>query len=279
MKISDAMRLPYPILAPFLTDYQSAEFTSTIVEVKEDLVKSSVELTVETKVTDSNLLGLIENGHAVAGIFITGLETYFNEPRKLALGSDRVIFGLGALKGRVTVRPMIWAERDISDFSSGNFHPEFLGMKFSPKKGALLAVDDEVVIQVGREKLAPIESIFSLKPVPEFENRKSVIELDSDKITILVDKVTHEAVVGMRTMEVGRGVLMNALYLPAVMEVLSTIATGTADYTGRRWHDAFIAKCDHLGVNMKSPNLLEDAQKLLEYPASFLPAAVEKMSQ
>jgi hypothetical protein len=278
MKISDAMRLPYPVLAPFLTDYQSAEFVSNIVEVKEDLEKSSIELSMETTVTDSNLKSLIEAGHAVAGIFVTGLETYFNEPRKLALGPYRVTFGLGSLKGRVSLRPIIWAEQDISDFWSEDFHPEFAAAKYSPRKGGLLAVGDEVIIHVGREKLAPIESIFALEVMPDFDTRKSLIDLDRDKITIMVDKITYEAVAGLRANDTGRGILMNALYLPAVMEVLAAVAGEAADYMGRRWYDAFISKCEHLGVNLDSPNLLEDGQRLLEYPATFLPAAADKVS-
>lgn len=277
MKISDEMRFPHPVLAPFINDYMSGEFTTQIT-VKENLALSTIELTVDTDVTDSELKELIQKGRASSGVFVTGLETYFNEPRRTGMGIVKLSFPSGALKGRVSIRPLIWVEKELTGWSSKDFHPEFGSTPFDIKKGSLLAIGDETIIHVGREKLAPIESIFELQKAESFTTSKFSVTLDSDKVIILVDPKTHEAIGQLRASETGRDLLMSAVYLPAVMEVLGTLAAEDSDFTSRRWYEPFLAKCDHHGIQLGAVNLLEDAQKLLEFPATNLRSVAERIN-
>lgn len=277
MKISDEMRFPHPVLASFINDYVSSEFEIQI-SVKENLALSTIELTVGMDVTNDELKHLIQKGDASPGIFITGIETYFNEPRRTQIGTATVSFASGALKGRVSIRPLIWVERELEGWTSKDFHPEFGSTPFSVKKGRLLAVGDETVVHVGREKLSPIESIFELRKAETFTTSKFSVALDSDKVVILVDAKTHDAIGQLRATETGRDLLMSAIYLPAVMEILATLSAGDSDYGSRRWYAPFLAKCEHNGIQLSSMNLLEDAQRLLEFPARNLPAVAERIN-
>jgi hypothetical protein len=64
----------------------------------------------------------------------------------------------------------------------------------------------------------------------------------------------------------GRAFLLNAIYLPAVMSVLSSISEDDSQFEGRRWHRVFIATLDHVGIDRKSHDYLKNAQQLMRSP-------------
>ncbi|WP_370074073.1 MULTISPECIES: hypothetical protein [Salipiger] len=75
----------------------------------------------------------------------------------------------------------------------------------------------------------------------------------------------------LREQKAGKPVVMNAVYLPAVMEVLDALQSGADQYEPWRWHAPFMARCDARGVDPKTDtSILESAQKLLDSPANAL---------
>jgi len=75
----------------------------------------------------------------------------------------------------------------------------------------------------------------------------------------------------LREQKAGKPVVMNSVYLPAVMEVLDALQSGADQYESYRWHAPFTARCDARAVDPKTDtSILESAQKLLDGPASGL---------
>ena len=277
MKISSEIRFPHPVLGLDTNDYIAAEFTSKIL-VKEDFSHSTIEITIDTGITDESLCGLVLSGKASAGVFVICPATYFNVARPVQIGGSKLHFSAGALWGRVVVRPFIWSNQVIPKWENPSFHPEFSQDGFEVAQGALLAIGDEMSFRVGREKLAPIESIFEMRRAPEYPAGKAAVALDDEKIVILLSPDVHEAVSNLRANTIGKTVLMNSVYLPAIMETLAMLASGEGNFENRRWYQAFTAKCEFLDINYSSPKLFEDAQKLLEAPAAGLRLVAERMA-
>jgi hypothetical protein len=70
--------------------------------------------------------------------------------------------------------------------------------------------------------------------------------------------------------------LINAVYLPAVIEVLDLIGADAEQFSGRRWFSPFMAKCVARGIDPASgPSLLESAQLLLGSPERELARLAE----
>src|SRR5262249_41031867 len=149
----------------------------------------------------------------------------------------------------------IWSNEAIARWHNPSFHPEFSEDGFEVAKGALLAIGDEIPFSVGREKLAPIESIFEMRRAPQYPNGKTTVSLDDEKIVILLSPDVHEAVSNLRANATGTAVVMNAVYLPAIMEVLAMLASGDGNFENRRWYQAFTAKCQYLGIQTSSPRI------------------------
>lgn len=140
-------------------------------------------------------------------------------------------------------------------------------------KGALIAAAEEQIINVGREKLAPIETIFDLTlstDVPEHEFR---VDLDQQRIAISVGTQAHEDISGMRNNLQGKSVLLSAVYLPALMAVLEALQDGDATHEGKRWYNVLTAKTSALGIDLTACEPLLAAQQLLKAPFGRTAAA------
>lgn len=265
MKLSEETRFPHPVLSDDTGDYSlgTFEFELAVAEVPE---RSEVALDHNIKLAEPQLEHFIAEGLAGIGIFVTCRDTYFSQLYTLGLEPSRFSFPAGSLVGRVLIRPLIWARRHIAKFSLAACHEEFGKGEIEFDAGAILALADEVVINVGREKLAQIESIFSLAKSSGLADGEFSLDLDDDKIKILVAESAYERVNALRHASHGKPIILNSVYLPAIMQVLDMLKPGGGLYEGRRWHKVFTAKCDFFRIDIGNPDLWEDAQKLLERP-------------
>ncbi|WP_341922448.1 hypothetical protein [Polaromonas sp. YR568] len=274
MKIDSNSRFPHPVLSQDTGDYLGGAF-EVDVSVIEKLSASQVTIEYSVTLTEPSLLAAVSDGRAGVGLFVTCPDTYFNDLIALALEPNQFSFEPGSLMGRVAMRPMVWARTNLEDFSLSNCHREFGTGAMHVKAGSVLALDDVLTINIGREKLAQVETIFSIVEAVKLDPDSFALQLDSEKIQILVASNIYQKVNTLRKMTVGGPVVFNSIYLPAVMEVLSNLKDGAGGNEGRRWHRVFTAKCEHLGIKLDGNDLWQNAQKLLRNPFSQINNCVE----
>jgi len=265
MKLDADARFPHPVLSPDTTDYLQGVFRTTF-DVSEKPDTSEVRLDYQIELDEPTLRELIASDHAALGISVTCRETYYSRVLPLGLAGGQVNFEPGTLMGRVTVQPMIWTRKVIASFPLGNCHEEFHGTPLSFSAGTVLALDDEFAISVGREKLAQMETIFSIALFEELPAGSFSLNLDADRITVLVASDIYETVNTLRGLGHGKPITLNTVFLPAVMQVLDVLREGGEAYDGRRWYRVFQEKCTHLNIDPADCDLWEAAQKLLQAP-------------
>lgn len=265
MKINEKTRFPHPVLSASTGDYAAGSFTIKITgaEVPD---KQEVALDFEVELTQPDIRALVESGAASVGLFVNCRDTFYSRFVPLGLGGGRFSFERGALLGRVMMRPMIWTQKPMNGFSLKNCHPEFGSATMDFATGTVLALDDEQVMHVGRDKLAQIETIFTIAKSEDLASGTLDVFLESDKIKILVAADIHDTVNRLRDLPNGKPIVLNSVFLPAVMQVLDSMKDDTGAFEPRRWYRVFDAKCAHLAINKASPNLWQDAQKLLQAP-------------
>ena len=269
MRITELSRFPHPVLSPDSQDFSSGEFDLTLT-VQEQSSTGAVSIEHEVLLTEPSVLALVESGKAVVGVFVQCEDTYYAELRRMSWPKGRTDVAPGDLLNRVKVRPMIWLNGDLDSWHPSGIHPEFQP-PVSLQSGEVIAIGAEQIFSVGQAKLAPLESIFELKRADEMPEGAVRVDPESDRILILAGAGTFEAISLLRQQRTGLAVLLNGVYLPAVMEILDMLRSGSADYSNRRWHPAFIAKCDAKGVDVDNlQSLMESAQLLLDYPAKHL---------
>jgi hypothetical protein len=265
MKINDQMRFPHPVLWSGSSDYKSGAFSVSL-NFEERTETGALSVRYRMELDEPAVCQLLEQRDAAVGLFITCPETYYNILHPISREGGTLEIAPGQLRGRVVIRPVIWSVVQVNGFSSSNVHPEFSGAPVEFRKGAVIALGEEMIINVGREKLLPMESIFSLSLDDNVPGDQVRVQLEDEVIKILAAKSTFDRIHLLRGTKSGRTFLLNGVYLPAVMEVLSVIADDGARFEGRRWHRVFSAKLDHLGIRPGTTGHLEGAQKLLLSP-------------
>jgi hypothetical protein len=266
MKINERTRFPYPVLSFDTQDYLEGEFNIQVVAVEETLPTDQVTVEVEMSFTELSLRKLVEEGLAGVGFFVTCLDTYFSRLIPIGLEDRKFSFEHGSLVGKVVFLPMVWARKDIVKLPLSNCNPEFgLGV-ISLDMGSVLAVGESQSLTIGREKLAEIDSIFSIVQAADLMDDELSVNPDSEKIQLLVASNIYQGFNRLRALPHGKPIVLNSVFLPAVMEVLDMIRQSPLEYEGRRWYRIFKAKCEYLDVDLAAPKLWLDAQKLLNTP-------------
>ncbi len=131
-----------------------------------------------------------------------------------------------------------------------------------------MALGEESTISVGREKLAQMDSIFTIAKADNLAASTLSVYLGEQKIKILVAPDIYDTLNRMRDLSAGKPTVLNGVYLPVVMQVLDMLRDGGEAYEGLRWYRIFDAKCAHYQINTQDPDIWLDVQKLLQGPFS-----------
>src|SRR5258708_3670831 len=115
MKLNEETRFPHPVLSPDTGDYGEGEFGVTL-KVSEQINRGDVTFDYEVTLTQPDLCDLVRTHGADLGIFVNCRETYYSDLVQLGLEPGRFTFEPGKLLGRVTVRPMVWTRRVVTNF-------------------------------------------------------------------------------------------------------------------------------------------------------------------
>jgi hypothetical protein len=274
MRISDLTRFPHPVLSSLTRDFTSGEFEVRFV-AQENSVTGALSLEHEITLTESAIHDLVTTSQAAVGCFVRCNDTYYNELRRMSWPNGRTDFSAGSLLNRVSLRPVVWLDGALNGWDPGTINAEFKP-PVSLIRGDIIAVGNEFIISVGQAKLTPIESIFELQSSPDVPEGRIQVNLESDRIAILVAPSTFETLSLLRGQLRGRPIMMNGIYLPAVMEVLDGLRAEASQFDGLRWFQPFMAKCDAKGIDLAGgASILENAQALLESPVGTLTALVQ----
>lgn len=266
MRISEETRYPHPVLSPGSTDFAHGEFKVRF-QCEEALATGRVTLRYWIQLDHPDLAALVQAGVARVGTYVRCQSTYYSSLESMTWPQGEVGFPEGELLDRVYIRPIIWLTRTISDWNPNDVNPEFES-PISLNEADIIAIGEEVRLNIGRAKLASVESIFAMRVSDELLPGSIDIDPDGNKVTILAHPEAFRQINALRANNQGRATALAAVYLPAVMELLDRLRS--SDFDNRRWKAPFEAKCDALGVKLgdeaATSNRLTDAQKLLNHP-------------
>lgn len=179
------------------------------------------------------------------------------------------------LRGKIELLPLLVARNAINNFESQNLHDEFAKQTWAFSEADVLAIGARSIFSIGHEKLAPIASIFKLAINESIENDIVIVDIESETIEIHVNEQTMRLIENMRAQSRYRSLVLNSIYLPAVMDVLSKLSTDAERLSDKGWYKPFMARCDVMGIDVSNINPLKDAQMLLNKPIRKLEKILE----
>jgi hypothetical protein len=277
MKLTEHMRYPHPVLSEYSSDYLTGEFRCAFEQ--QMTADEELKLVADLALNSRELRALIEKQQASVGYFVVCRRTYFNFLQEASLGQSEKYFDAKQLFGTVTIRPVVWTLSPVSNFSSPLIHKEF-GSTVSLPRGSVIALGPEFRFSMDKKKFKPFESIFELAADDAVEPGMFSVDPSAEKITILAEQKTYSDLNDMRNLSTGKDLLLNAVYMPAIMDVVAALQSDKAGFDGKGWYRIFKAKCDDLGIDLSSPNCdpLDVAQKLLRAPLKKTVSAMRSMS-
>lgn len=275
MRIKDSASFPHPVLSSQTKDYGGLSLTVEI-EVEENPISGKFFLNGKMQVADAEVLELVRRGDARAGVMVTCRDTYYDDLHVTGLDQFRLDLSGGRLRGRTNIRAVIVAVSDGIRLASEYIDSEYPDESRMVSVGDIIAASEEFAYEVGLEKLAPLESIFRLKLLHEIPEGEFQISLEGESIDILANSELHGLLSIMRDNR-AKDVLLSSLYLPTLMNVLEAMKIDD-QYEGRRWHTVMAARCRAEGVDLKTCDLAQVAQRMLDRPLRLLGKVLEGVS-
>lgn len=269
MKISPSTRFPHPVLSSETGDFNDGIFEVRY-RVNEEPTTGSLKLQYSIVLTNPEIKRLVDTSQAQVGCFVNCEDTYYAELIRFDWPSGQIDFTPGSLINTVTLLPLIWLNTDLTGWTHPSIHAEF-APPLDLKKGNIISIGEKLSYSVGMSKLKSLESIFELVKSSEINDDAIKVMLDSEKIIILVNEQIYSDIQLLRANSERLPIVMNAVYLPAVMEVVNALSEGPEQYENRRWYAPFTARCIHKEIDLSNiESVLEDSQILLDYPAGKL---------
>jgi hypothetical protein len=275
MRISDDTKFPHPVLSSYSDDFAEGAFEVAF-SAEENLANGALRLRHAITLTHDSILQLVTNGSASVGVLVRCKDTYVNDLRLLSWPEGSTEFLPGSLVNTVNLRPIVWVNRPLLDWTPPFMNPEFEG-PVTLSNGDVIAFAAERVLTIGQAKMTPLESIFELQTDETLPEHRIQVDPHNDRIVIRAASSLYDALNVLRGQQFGSPAVLNGVYMPAVMEVLDHLREGAQQFEHRRWHQPFMAKCEFKGVDVSSiSSTLEAAQILLDSPArSLMPLASE----
>ncbi len=177
----------------------------------------------------------------------------------------------GPLLGVISLRPLIWSsvDDDFAPIAGRGLHAEY-EPPIPIANGAILAMAEPSRLNVGGE--IHVGSVFELVRVSDSESERMEVDLeDSSHIRIRLPSPLYDVVSELRRRRVDQAIVMNAVYLPAVMEVVSVLRAGSTDYRAKHWYSVIEERLHEVEASIDgSEATLTLAQALMADPLTGL---------
>ena len=269
---------PHPVLRPpsYGDDYPCAEFEVDI-EVKCVKGSTEVEVCANFELSDPELLQLVEDGAAQYVLLIKAPTTHFRECVRSANPQLMQTFTAGDLAGKVEFAPYLICTRDFFKFAASGWHSDFDGRMYDIATGSVLAEDVPKDYWIDTAKEGPLGSIFGHKTLPRQPDGHWACVLEEDRVWIVMstdDGKRYDWAREQSYKQPEGHYLMNGLYLPALLAVLTEADQHTEDYQEYQWFASLNQRLEEVGcrpVGSTGVNRVIDAQMILNSPFTKMP--------
>jgi hypothetical protein len=284
-------KYPYPVLLPKGDDYVGCRFE---VEIKSHKTPTEIVYHLEASLDCPDLRAVVDRGDATVILHVECPQSAFRKSFAIPLGAaDLQPLSTNDLSGKIFLCPFIVAQRELHDYRSDSFNPEYDGFSFNIRCGSILAEGEQLIdyadtVTRDIDFKPDIFSVVPYTPQPEDGERMKVDLALNQKITIKLPQNIYAQYNAMMKSGEAKEFLWSAIILPAVMEALYKIKEclqndESADFESKIWYMRLTERIEQLHPNAKSDlaeffdkkDIPELAQELIKNPVS---AAVSKLA-
>lgn len=270
MRIRDKRFYTYPVLGSMFNSYKNSNFLS---DVNETIFGNDISLIFEAKTDNSTLNELIINREAEFVHHIECSKTCF---RKALTTNEEVIeyhININEIDDKIIINSFIIAAKDLERYSNVDFSDDYSGFSFNIPKGGVLAIGNEIIIDVNKNnnELGAQKSIFQIVSDKDCSDKK-LLKIDLNKDLIMIKIPEKEFVIYDALQKQNKTMIYYhaMVILPVLVSILFRIQNGDEidDFSDQRWYKVLCAKFAESGkeISSKEYDPFEEAQKILNYP-------------
>ncbi len=269
MRFDHQKAFPYPVLRPDIDDYEGGAFQVGVQFVGSEN-KKNITAKINVALSVEEIKAEIARGNAAISIIIQCRETYFRQVISSKKYEIEQSFDSGVFRGEVIVSPYIVVKRPIAKFRCREINPEFSSKEFSFNVGDVLAADEPKIVYIDRELFKPISSILQLVKQENLTGYDWQLRFDEHKIQALLSAEAKDVIDRARNKRSNRMILLNSIYFAAIVEAIHKLREDEVSYEDRRWAKVLTQQCHNAGIDLKTHEACEIAQRLLKSPLALL---------
>ena len=262
---------PNPILINNNMDYANSTFDIILenTSIDNDLLKLSVKHEIEC----NSLTELIKEEKAKVIIKVQSIGTPY---RKIFEFGDKkgIIINIkkNDLAKKISIEGYIIATDNIKNFHPAELNELFFKAQFFDiRKGDILALHPGYTLSLDSSELeGHVASIFQIIKKEEMKESIDVIlDTDTEKINICLNKITYESYIKIRSQKVLDKYLAAAIVFPALTEALFYIASDEQNpdkpstYENKQWYRQIKNKITEKNLSFSEKSITSVASSLL----------------
>lgn len=262
---------PNPVLINNNIDYNDSTFD--VILENSSIDNDSLKLSLKYEIECNSLAEFIKKGMAKVIIKIQSVGTPYREIFEFGDKKELLIsINKNDLAKKISIEGYIIASDNIK-----NFHPVelnelfFKSQIFDIRKGDILALHPGYSLPLDSSELeGPVASIFQIIKNEELKESVDVIlDTDTEKINIHLNKMTYESYMKIRSQKVLDKYLAAAIVFPALTEALFYIASDeqnpdkSSGYEDKRWYRQIKSKIEEKKLSFEEKSITSVASSLL----------------
>lgn len=268
---------PYPVITPF--ESENNYIFSCNLKLEEDVELDLMRFKVHYTLKNKTIQNLIDKGLAVFSLHIECPSTM----KRLLLSTDRKAnefeVSIHDLNKTVDINFFILAKKTISNYENSELDPYSKGFEFELEKGDLLAIGPPETLEIEKEPLIEMNSIFELVPDMSKNAKPLSIDLSDSKIRIQLPKENFDQLSYLHGATTAKTdtILAAIYYIPAIVEALYLIRAAhqsrddswIEEIRDTAWYKSIKTRLHHIKISVDSlpeENLIGVAHEMLDDP-------------
>ena len=266
----------YPVLRDSSEDYIDSSI-NTLISLSE-VFDSRNQFNLEYSVTIDNaeIVNAISNKDLLIVITCFCSKTLHSISIKSFELSGKQLIDMRDFRGDVKIDSEIVVNSSNYVLHSLKFHPEFGSKSFNLVKGQVVAQAWPEKIFIEREIFTSITSLFQWSTNDEIEDGEWRLVITPTAIKIQINSTQRNILLNSSNSKEGRAVLLNAIFFPALVQLLNSAISGDYDEHDV-WFRVIEMKLNALNVSISAnSDPIELAQLLFKKPLVALNQTIFK---
>lgn len=268
---------PYPVLTPFEVEDDNYEFSCELT-LEENIELGILQFKVKFQLNNEVLEKLIREEKALFALHLECASTMKRLIFTTTKITDVFDININDLNKSVDINFLILSNTEIAAYENIEIDPYSEGFTFELVKGDTLAIGPPETLDIEKEPIVQMNSIFEIIPTDNKNDKPLEIIFSSEKIQVLLPRKNFELISYLHeaTLSQADSVLTAIYYTPAIVETLYYIRdlcnnneTEIDTIRDYGWYRSIRARLHHMGIDideLPSDSLTGIAHKMLDNP-------------